>query len=82
MTQLSLSFIKPELEEARQEIARVQDIIEETPGGRIRHDNECRLDRAREVLATAEAASYEGYRVQSEIELIRYLLSETLKNLR
>ncbi len=82
MTQLSLSFIKPELEEARQEIARVQDIIEEQPAGRLRHDNECRLERARDVLATAEAASYEGYRIESEIDLIRYLLNETLKNLR
>jgi hypothetical protein len=76
------SKIIKRLEAARQEIARVQDILEEQPAGRQRHDNECRLDRARDVLATAEAASYEGYRVQSEVELIHYLLTETLKNLR
>lgn len=82
MNQLSLSFIKPELEEARQKIQKTEEIIEEQPAGRLRSDNENRLDRAKEVLFTAECASFEGYRIESEIELINYLIKEIFKNLK
>lgn len=74
--------MKPELEETRQAIRQAEDMIEEQPLGRIKFDNECRLDRCREVLKSAEDNSYLGYAIKTEIDLIHHLISLIYKNLR
>jgi hypothetical protein len=82
MKQLTFPFIRPDLEDARQQITHTEDMLEEQPGGPAKFDNLCRIDRAKEVLFSAESNSFRGYNVGIEIQLIHHLLELVTKNIR
>lgn len=82
MGQQSLSFMNQEIEKALEEIKQAEEAVGEQPAGNLRYDNICRLDRAKEVLMAGEANLYRGYKITTEIELVRHLISLVYKNLK
>lgn len=81
MNQLSLSFMRPDTEQVRQKISHAEEMIEEMPGGKVKYDNERRLERARDVLQNAESNANLGYNIGVEIQLCHHLIELVLKNL-